>query len=358
MKTWKTSPPVSFFLPSSSLEIIVNLIRCPLSVLYITPSSPFSMVTVDIFALTFCLGTTLVTTPKDAILTSISWWSLLNVNPSLIHGSNSQLAEFKSCKRLDICLHMFKISTLLPFSSAVLVKSKLLCTPARAVSSFSCWISRDLSFANLNFPISEINWLQRLSRQAVRWLKQLTTSSMVRSAWEFTFFFISRTPSTASLRKAAFASVLDRISNRFSLPFIKASLTKVYLWSRCFMMMQSLQIASSHVSQNNFITSPSCSLHIAGFVTAADPIFLASSRDNKLWELVLRPRRWAWVQNSQRKWEQVAHLLTGGSPLSQTSHSREDPLDSSWRATTESKLLTKKLAGSKSTSPWGICAQC
>ena len=157
------------------------------------------------------------------------------------------------------------------------------------------------------------------------------------------------------MREVALVSASDRILSRFSLPFAKASFTKVYLWSRCFMMMQSLQMASSHVSQNNFITSPSCSWHIAGFVTAADPIFFASSRDTRLCDLVFRARWWAWLQNSQRKWEQVVHLLAGGSPLSQISHSSFLVSDSSWRATTDTKLFTKKLAGSKSTSPLGIC---
>ena len=120
-------------------------------------------------------------------------------------------------------------------------------------------------------------------------------------------------------------------------------------------MVQSLQIASSHVSQNSFNNSPSCSLQRLGLVTATDPIFLASSIDTTPCELVPRPLRWACVQNSQRKWQHVLHLFTGGSPLSQLSHSNLLLPESSWRETIDNKLFKKKLIGRESTSPSGIC---
>ena len=120
-------------------------------------------------------------------------------------------------------------------------------------------------------------------------------------------------------------------------------------------MVQSLQIASSHVSQNSFNNSPSCSLQRLGLVTATDPIFLASSIDTTPCELVPRPLRWAWVQNSQRKWQHVLHLFTGGSPLSQLSHSNLLLPESPWRETIDNKLFKKKLIGRESTSPSGIC---
>ena len=267
------------------------------NVLYITPSGPFSMVTVDILAHV----STSVTTPADA-MHCLTWSSTLNfINGALTHGFSCQLAEFKSRNRLDICFLMFKISTWLPLLNALSVNSTLLCTLANAVSNASFWISKDFSFAFLISSTLSIISPWRSSRQAASTAKQLMISWTVSSAQEHTFFSIAKTPSTASLRAAAFVVASNDRFDKSCWPLEKASLTKVYLWSRCLTMVQSLQIASSHVSQNSFITSPSCSLQSDGFATATDPIFLASSRDIRVCDRVLRPRLWAWLQKSHRK---------------------------------------------------------
>ena len=92
------------------------------------------------------------------------------------------------------------------------------------------------------------------------------------------------------------------------------------------------------------------------FFAATDPIFLAPSIDTMPCELVPRPLRWAWVQNSKRKWQHVLHLFIGGSPLSRLSHSNSLLPESPWRATIDNRLFRKKLTGRESTSPSGICA--
>ena len=179
IKTLKVSPSTIRLLPVCSFAVITNLIDCPHSVLYITPSSPFSIVTVDKNAKVKEMWSA---TAPNVSISRLSRLSCLNFNPSFIHGSSWHLVEVKSCNRLEKCFCMFNISTSLPFSSAFLVKSKLLCRLARAVSNFSCWISRDLSFEFFNSPISVTNWWQRVLREAVRSVKHSTTSCTVSSA--------------------------------------------------------------------------------------------------------------------------------------------------------------------------------
>ena len=254
---------------------------------------------------------------------------------------------------MDIFLRMFKISTSLPFSRAFSVNSTLLCTLDKADSSSSCCTSSDFCLAFFSSCTPWINSSQRAFRQAICFWKVLVTSWTVCSAYSSTLLLVSETLSIASFSNPAFPFVCKRIFNTLSFFSTKASLTKVYLCSRCFTIVQSLQIASSHVSQNSFNNSPSCSLQTLGFVKATAPISLASSSDTRQCVLELRPRWCAWVQNSQRKWLHVLHLLTGGSPLSQISHSSLQLTESSWSETRDIKLLRKKLTGRESTFPSG-----
>ena len=271
--------------------MILNFTGCPHSELYMTPSGPFSMVTVDMPASV----TTSLTIPKVE-MSSFKWPLPVKLRDSLTHGSSCHLANFKSCNWLNICFRVFRISTSLPFSTAFSVNCTLLCTLARAFSSCSCWTSRDFNFSFLNSSTLSTRYVLRAAIQSVSSSQHSTTSCLVWLAQECTLLFISKTPFTAFSRTSAFSFVSARAFSKLSLPFENASFTNVYLWSRCSTMVQSLQIASSHVLQNSFITSPSCSLQTAGFVTAADP-----STETRLCDLVFRARWWAWVQKAHRK---------------------------------------------------------
>ena len=328
----------------------VNSTRCPHSVLYITSSNPFPITTVDVQAHVSLS----VTLPKLVIIFS-NWSQAENVKTSCAHGSSCHFVEVSSCNRPVICLCMFKISTSLPFSKAFSVNSKLLCKVHKAASSSSCWLFKDFCLACFSFNVLWTNSSQREFRLAVRFWKNSITSWKVFFEPNSTPLFFSETLSIASLSNPALLFVSERIFNTLSLFFAKASFTNAYLCSRCFTIVQSLQIASLHVSQNSFNNSPSCSLQKLGFFTASDPILLASSSDTRQCSLVLRKRRWAWVQNSQRKQQHVVHLFTGGSSSSQRSHSKLLLPESPWRETMDNKLLRKKLTGRKSTLPSGIC---
>ena len=126
--TWtsKMSPPSVMIVPLSFLAVILNSTGCPHSVLYMIPSCPCPMVTVDIPA----CATLSVATQNFAIScsSSLDTLSSLNVKTLSTHGSSFSCTAFNSCNRLIICLCMFKISTSQPFSKAFSVKSTPLCT--------------------------------------------------------------------------------------------------------------------------------------------------------------------------------------------------------------------------------------